>query len=272
VALKFALVVTSVAIAAAQSIGADAVLERLDAYLEVYESELSTIVADELLIQETDGRLIRRENRRLQSEIAFIRLPGDREWLGFRSVRVINGKPLVGVKPLAELLAGSTADTLQQTSLLVNESAKYNVGNPRTINMPNLPLELLSRRHRHRYDVLYKGRTRMHDRAVDEVELRELVGTPIVYNEGPPIRSEVRAWIDAESGALWRAEVTLRVTGDRRNPPWLRVDFARDRAVNLIVPVTMRERFNALADTGTSAASYSNFRRFQTSGRIVPQP
>lgn len=250
----------------------NAALDRLDRYFETYEAELSTVVADEVLIQETDGRLMRRENRRLQSEIAFIRLPGDREWLGFRSVRIVNGKPLIGVKPLAELLAGTSADTLQQTSLLVNESAKYNVGNPRTINMPNLPLELLSRRHRHRYDASYGGRSRMRDRAVDEVELRELVGTPIVYNEGPPIRSEVRAWIDAESGALWRAEVTLRVTGDRRNPPWLRVDFARDQAMNLIVPVTMRERFNAIADTGTSAATYSNFRRFQTSGRIVPQP
>ena len=38
------------------------------------------------------------------------------------------------------------------------------------------------------------------------------------------------------------------------------------------VPVTMRERFNSIADTGTSLATYTNFRRFPTSARIVPQP
>ena len=39
-----------------------------------------------------------------------------------------------------------------------------------------------------------------------------------------------------------------------------------------MVPVQMRERFNSIADTGTSLATYTNFRRFQTSARIVPQP
>jgi hypothetical protein len=261
-----------VLLTAAQPADVDAVLDRLDAYLEAYESELSTVVADEELIQETDGRLTRRQSQRLNSEIAFIRLPGDREWLGFRHVRVVNGKPLTGVKPLAELLAGTTADTLQQTSLLVNESAKYNLGNPRTINMPNLPLELLSRKYRHRYDVRHKGRSRLRDHAVDEVELTELDGAPIVYNEGRQIQSRVNAWIDSGAGTLWRAEVTLRILGDNRNPTWLRVEFATDKALKMVVPVMMRERFNSIADTGTSLATYTNFRRFQTSARIVPQP
>ena len=50
------------------------------------------------------------------------------------------------------------------------------------------------------------------------------------------------------------------------------MDFAQDKNLQFMVPVTMRERFNWVADTGTSAATYTNFRRFQTSARIVPQP
>ncbi len=249
----------------------DTVLDRLDAYLHRYESELSTVVADEELIQETDGRLLRRLTRRLHSEVAFIRLPGDREWLGFRNVRSVDGKPLTGVKTLAELLANTSADTQQQTSLLVNESAKYNLGNPRTINMPNLPLELVSRKYRARYDARLAGRSRLSNRAVDEVELTEVGDPPIIYNEGRQMQSRVRAWVDAESGALWRAEVTLRVPGDSRNPTWLRVDFELETTLQIMVPTTMRERFNWIADTGTSLAHYTNFRRFQTSARIVPQ-
>ncbi len=268
----FCILHSALCIASAQADDAGRVLERLDGYLQKYEGELSTVVADEELIQETDGRLMRKQTQWLHSEMAFIRLPGDREWLGFRSVRIVNGKPLTGVKPLADLLASTSADTLQQTSLLVNESAKYNLGNPRTINMPNLPLELLSRKYRHRYQVSRHGRSRARDRAVEEIELSEIGETPIIYNEGPRMHSTVRAWIDAETGTLWRAEVTLKAPGDRRNPTWLRIDFARDAVLNVVVPVTMRERFNWVADTGTSVATYTNFRRFQTSARIVPQP
>lgn len=257
---------------AAQPADLDAVLEKLDSYLEKYESELSAVVADEELIQETDGRLGRRMTRRLHSEIAFVRLPAGLEWMGFRNVQRLDGRPLIGVKPLGELLATTSADALQQAGILVNESAKYNLGNPRTTNMPNLPLELLSRKYRHRYETSHKGISKLHGHATEEVELVEIGEKPIIYNEGRQLKTRVRAWIDASSGAVWRAEVEMRVPGDSRNPTWLRVDFARDKGLQFMVPVTMRERFNWVADTGTSVATYTNFRRFQTSARIVPQP
>ena len=269
--MKAAFLLAVVLLASAQQPDLDDVLDRLDGYLEKYESELSAVVADEELIQETDGRVTRKLSRRLRSEIAFLRLPGNLEWLGFRSVRSVDGKPLTGVKSLTEVLATTSADALKQASLLVNESAKYNLGNPRTINMPNLPLELLSPKYRHRYETSLKGRSRVRDRSVDEVVLGELPGTPIIYNEGRQMQTTVHAWIDAETGALWRAEVELRVPGDNRNPAWLRVDFAEEKTLKILVPVTMRERFNWIADTGTTLASYTNFRRFQTSARIVPQ-
>jgi hypothetical protein len=258
-------------LAAAQPAGLDAVLEKLDAYLDRYETELSAVVADEELIQETEGRMYRRMSRRLHSEIAFLRLPGGLEWMGFRRVRSINGKPLTGTRTLAEVLATTSDDALKQAGILVDESAKYNLGNPRTINLPNLPLELLGRKYRRRYEASHRGRTKLRGRVTDEVELVEIGETPIVYNEGRQLQTRVRAWIDAGSGALWRAEVELKVPGDNRNPTWLRVDFALDRELLIMVPVQMRERFNSIADTGTSLATYTNFRRFQTSARIVPQ-
>jgi hypothetical protein len=261
-------------IAGAQS-GADleSVLDRLDAYLERYESELSTVVADEQLIQETDGRLMgSRRSRRLNSEVAFVRLPAGLEWLGFRRVHTVDGKPLPDTKTLAELLAANSDDGFKQAGLLVDDSAKYNLGNPRTTNMPNLPLELLSRKYQHRYEIKLKRRGRMRGHATDEIELTEIGDQPIVYNEGRQMKTKVRAWLDAASGAIWRAEIEFRVPGDNRNPVWLRVDFTENRELQMLVPIEMRERFNWVADTGTGVAHYSNFRRFQTSARIVPQP
>ena len=272
IGMKFASVLLIGLLTAAQPAGLDAVLERLDDYLDQYETQLSAVVADEELIQETGGRMFRRINQRLRSEIAFLRLPGGLEWMGFRRVRSINGKPLTSTKTLAEVLAITSSDALQQASILVDESAKYNLGNPRTTNMPNLPLELLSRKYRHRYEVNHQGRANVRGHATDEIELIEIGEQPIVHNEGRQMKTRVRAWIDSRSGALWRAEVEMRVPRDSRNPTWLRVDFALDNALQIMVPVTMRERFNSIADTGTSLATYTNFRRFQTSARIVPQP
>ena len=70
----------------AQSADLDTVLEKLDPISIATRRRLSTVVADEELIQETAGGMVRRMNRRLHSEIAFVRLPGGLEWMGFRHV------------------------------------------------------------------------------------------------------------------------------------------------------------------------------------------
>ena len=72
----------------------DSVFEKLDVYLEKYEGELSAVVADEILVQEAEGRFLQRKTRRILSDIAFLRLPGEFEWLGFRHVKMLDGKPV----------------------------------------------------------------------------------------------------------------------------------------------------------------------------------
>ena len=77
-------------------------LDRMRAYLAEYETQLSSVVADERFEQRVvytrayQGGLPKTddERRRLESEIGFIRLPGGVDWLGFRDVRRINGRDL----------------------------------------------------------------------------------------------------------------------------------------------------------------------------------
>ena len=251
----------------------DSVFERLDAYLDRYEGELSAVVADEILVQEAEGRFLQRKTRRLLSDIAFLRLPGEFEWLGFRHVKMLDGKPVMADgATLQELLANTTADTVAQASLLVNGSSKYNLGNPRTVNMPNLPLELLNRRYRHRYETRLDGRGRVRGHAVNVVVLAEIGPPPIVYNGGYNLQTTVRAWIDAESGALWRAEVRMKRFDSKEIPSRLRVEFAVDKGLAILVPIEMREDFFVDLGSGRGHHTYANFRRFQTSARIVPPP
>jgi hypothetical protein len=52
----------------------------------------------------------------------------------------------------------------------------------------------------------------------------------------------------------------------------VQVEFADGpHGLGLLVPVLMREEFHVPRGRGVGVARYSNFRRFETSGRIVPQ-
>ena len=93
--------IVSVLLATAQSPDLD-VLNRFDAYLAEYEPKLSELIADEVMDQ-----VIRRGQRsagldgvdfgtdkghRLQSEVAFVGLPDNAGWLGFRHVKKVNNR------------------------------------------------------------------------------------------------------------------------------------------------------------------------------------
>ena len=84
--------------------------------------------------------------RQLSSEVAFIALPQDAGWLGFRHVKSVNNKP---VALTGESLAASlTTEKLDAARALLRASARHNLGLARTTNLPNLPLEFLHARNR----------------------------------------------------------------------------------------------------------------------------
>jgi hypothetical protein len=275
--------VLGAALAATQAPDADAVRDRLDKYLLEYEKQLSTVVADERMTQR-DGmnRYGAQEtaeptkNREIISEVAFIGLPGDVGWLGFRRVVKVNGKPLKDAGPsLALVLSDGAKDDYDQARLLLGQSAEHNLGFPRTTNLPNLPLEFLHPRNRrrltHRLDGMEKIRGVQTARMVfDETSTPTIIRRP----EGGEMRSLVTAWVEPDSGRLLRAQVKTR---DARigvlpydNLIW--VDFRPDEKLGMLVPYEMKEDFFAgRFREGTGTARYTNYRQFGTSARIVPQ-
>ena len=84
--------------------------------------------------------------------------------------------------------------------------------------------------------------------------------------------SLVRAWVD-QNGRLLRAEVNTFTDADASQYEHLvRVEFMESEALGMLVPAEMHEDFPVPRPSrGTAVATYTNFRRFQTSGRIIPQ-
>jgi hypothetical protein len=83
----------------------------------------------------------------------------------------------------------------------------------------------------------------------------------------------VTAWVDAR-GRLLRAEVRLLGTTPQSVyfEPTVQVEFRMHDTLGLLVPTEMREEFWSAPHRrrGTGEGKYRDFRRFQTSARIVP--
>lgn len=250
--------------------------DQLDRYLTDYEPQLSSMVADELLIQRSRERQWVVNHRRIRSEVAFVALPGGAGWMGFRRVVEVNGKAVKDSgASLATVMREGAANDYEVARRLLAESAAHNLGAPRTINLPNLPLELLHPRHRYRFSQELYAREKVRGTPTVVLRFDERV-TPTIIQQagGGDMKTVVWAWVEPGTGRLLRAKVTARDArlGTRPFLAEIDVQFKEDKKVGMLVPAEMTESFFVdRGGTGTGTAEYSNYRRFETRGRIVPQ-
>ena len=262
--------------ARAQDDDLDVLLDRLATYLETYEKELSTLVADEHYVQEERRRLP--QQRVTDSEVMFLRLPGYAEWFGVRDTKKVDGKAVPGAGiTLSDLLKEPGKDVIERAAAIVEASSRHNLGGRRTINMPTVPLEALSARHHARYIFKVASTGRISGTRVRRLEFQEFDEPTLVHSsDGGSLWTRGTAWIDPLTGALWRAELIVSPAPPQsfRRPELesrIRVEFTRDTALSLLVPKELSENFWIRGGIGYGRGRYSNFRRFTTTARIVPQ-
>ncbi|MFN7979791.1 MAG: hypothetical protein U0P30_16775 [Vicinamibacterales bacterium] len=263
----------------AQAPDPNAVRQRLYAYLTGYERDLGDLVADERFEQwPLDGAVPHKAQepgtyfrdafqlRVIESTVAFVSLPANAGWLGFRDVQRVKGKPVKrkGL-PLADLLGLETVDARDRALALLLESARHNLGAPRTTNLPSLPLELLHRRNEARFVLEQSSRDRVGDCEALRLDLQE-TGRPTLIQRpsGGDMPSHVAAWVEVDTGRLCKAEVRTRdgQHGVSKFEAIVAVDFARDAAIGLTVPARLREVFLVPPrGAGEGEATYSNYRR-----------
>ena len=247
----------------------------LTAYLDDYENALSTVVAEERLTQEINPlrRLSESQQRRvLVSDVAFMRLPGDGPWLGYREVTHVDRRALPrSGKSLVELLANPSQSAYQLAYEIAWSSAKWNLGAARTTNLPGVLLEMAHGRNRARFAYRLRGDDRIHNVRVTCIEFEEHVRPALI--QSPDHRDLLTAgtlYIEPATGRLWRVDANAR-------EPEMAVDwkysvtFTYHKQLGMLVPETAREQFYAGAGRGVGVARYGKFRRFTTSGRILPQ-
>jgi hypothetical protein len=262
----------------------DQILTRLSSYLSTYEERMSAVVAEEAYDQLYEhavpsSPVQRTEHRSLTSDFVFLTVSGDLAWMGFRDTFAVDGEPVRDRdERLQRILSTGQADALTQAYRIANDNARYNLGGvTRTINVPTFALGLLEAKNRFRFKVRQNGTEAVDGHLLTRLEFRESRRPTIIRGvEGGDQPATVTALVDAESGAVHRTVV--EITAARNRSPLtttITVGYREDPVMGMLVPHDMLESHVSPAVMSlngfriTGRAVYTNYRRFQTSGRIV---
>jgi VWFA-related protein len=221
-----------------------------------------------------------------RSDLVYVAMPGPFAFTCFRDVVEADGKAIPGrASRLATLfLRESGATAIEKANKILAESAAYNIGARRTINVPTLALSLLRPDNQRHFRFRLRGKARRSGREAVEVEFEYASRTALVSRanqEGLP--AEGRYVIDPADGTVLATELVLRFPGSSASAR-INVTYVLDPGLKVFVPAEMKERY---ADSGVlltpddiytsqkgsltprvfggvtqTEARYSNYRRF----------
>jgi len=254
----------------AQTVRLGDVVDRLDAYLENYEERLSNVVAEETYRQWVErGPKDRRSttSRVLRSDFALTVTSERSRWMGYRDTFEVDGAPVRDREERLQRLLSS--GEVGQASRIAQQNARFNLGDgliSRTINIPTFALEVMHPRFRDRVKVGRVGTDVLAGRPGWLIEFREqdrltFVRTP----SGGDQPTRVVALVDTQTGEVLRTVLTWKyVEGS------ITVSYGGADGIPVPVPIRMNERFVTHDDEIVAGeATYTNFRQFTTSARIV---
>lgn len=272
-------------------------LARVGAYVDAWERELGSVVADEDYQQTVKrqqrlgaidrGRRPAVETRRLTSEFTLVHFDeGLAEWFGFRHVKRVDDRPVNDGGPhLNQLMNDASLSWRERWRRVRDLSAVFNLGSiSRDFNVPTFALAALRTGRHVRFSFSTPRADRLDGIALTLIEFNERSRPSLVTGSGGrdvPLRGKV--WVDAADGRVRRTELTLRdrlyiPTSEPGDAPMqddlltsrLTVVFGPDAQVGTWVPLEMREQYDSSNGEQTlGRATYSNYRRFRTGGRVL---
>jgi hypothetical protein len=255
------------------------VLRRAGQWVQRFAGDSVFVVAEERYEQEYRVRersSWRVEYRDLVSEIVLVATPEDEArrgfpWVQFRDVVEVDGNPLPDHRGrLERLFKDVSGSSYSRARALIEESARFNLGPlVREINVPSFALFVLHPRNQPRFRFASKGEEPIGGTRATIVTYRERERPTMIRSprrEDRPARGS--AWIDGATGRVMKT--VLEVDADRHWVTETEVTYGRDARLDLWVPLVMHERHQAGADESIDCtARYSNYRRFDTSARMV---
>jgi hypothetical protein len=239
-------------------------------YVADYEQAFLFLVADETYEQVSHNLANDVLTRRvMRGELFLTFLPADDEWIAVHDITEVDGEPVTDREDLRILL--QRRDTLRGVaSRIAARNARFNIGGvTRNFNEPTLPLLLL---HAKRINGVKFGTAQLqHEGAATLATLTfaERDRPTLVTGSSGPAPASGFLVIEAGTG---RVRHTLFSLKDRATTVTLETFYAHDGNVDLWVPTRFTERYDTsvgpLHEVVNCEAVYSNYRRFDVTGRI----
>lgn len=239
-----------------------AILASAAKYLDSYGKTFSALVAEEQYTQTSTQS--RPDRRVLQSDVIDLNL-GDSTWIQFRDVYKVDGKPVRDHESrLKDLFLNPDADVSSEAQRIADESARYNLGVRRNINVPTMALTYLDRSNQYRSVFDDETGETVGGRNAVSIHFRETGPvTLIVARLAQPVPASGRFWIDPTSGEVLRTQLQCVVADpDAPLSGVITVSYAVDPAARILVPVVMDEEWQHDNEIDRGHADYSNFRVF----------
>ena len=229
-------------------------------YVESYEPQLSSMVAEEDYHQKI-RRWRMHEEQRTVSDFLFLKLPGTINWVGFRDVYSVDGEPVREPEDRFHEILRRGGDVPRQAADLALESARYNIGSVvRSINVPTLVLGWLARDAQPRFEFELKNRRRIAGVRCSVVSFRERDAPTLIRGRDDSDVPSSGSFCASDDGRVWMTE--LKPQGRAR----VTVSYRPEPQFGMLVPAEMREAYGE--DRIECLARYTKFRRFSVSGRV----
>jgi hypothetical protein len=280
----------------------DELMPRVASYIQAYAEQMSVVIGVERYgqwLQREDftnpsAGVSRAISRHLVAEFAIVRVGND--WDGFRNVYEVDGKIVPDAKDrIAKLFSGQPASAIEQGRKIAAESSRYNMGAmQRNFNVPTVALFFLSAPNQGRFRFKKDKDDQVGGVRVWKVKYEETRKPTIVRtSSGKDMPVHGEAWIDPVDGRVLKTHMQIdsempiaisqsRGTGASRTvntSASITVTYAFEPKLGILVPAEMLETYEApmrSAFTGEDnmtkvncRATYSDFKRFETSARVV---
>jgi hypothetical protein len=259
-------------ILAGQQSATEAVLTRASEYVSRYEAELGNLIGTEEYVQSSvwmdtssPPRVAKRMQRRTSSDFLIIQV--SEEWAALRKINRVDGLKVKEAAPEFEQAFDNSAEA--NAKLLDDfkrESTAYNLGDVhREMNVPTFALRILRKNEMSRFIFERAGSARIDGMQTWRFRFREMAGPSLVVgSKGQTLYSKGTLWIEPETGRVLQTEFEVgnpyaspRVTAD------IVVTYGVGKKVNILVPVSMVERYESAYNNVDCRADYSNFRPFE---------
>jgi hypothetical protein len=222
--------------------------------------------------------------REIGSEMLFVRGEQEVTWLAVRNVLTVkdNGftvpEAVVGSKDrIDRALKDTSSGQFARLRTLAHEGARFNLGRIyRNFNTPTLALQFLAPEFQPRFTFRIAGREKVAGQQAVKLEYTER-GSPtvIALNDKSQLPASGVLWVGEADGAVLRTHLTVKALQTDDGPgldATIRVDYGLSQKLEMWVPSYMYEKYvehGQPVERVECRARYSNFRRFETSARIV---